>query len=79
MQRGGYNGRALLKGGTGISRIPRVTKDELREVAAGLGIDLLGVTTRERLDARVPPADRPSRISEFLDTILVLAKHVHNG
>ncbi|MBI2371562.1 MAG: hypothetical protein HYV08_15245 [Deltaproteobacteria bacterium] len=56
-----------------------MTKDELREVAAGLGIDLLGVTTRERLDARVPPADRPSRISEFLDTILVLAKHVHNG
>ncbi len=54
-------------------------KAELKRFAYDLGIDLVGVTTRARLDERLPPADRPSRISEYLDTILVLAKHIHAG
>lgn len=54
-------------------------KAELKRLASGLGIDLVGVTTRARLDARLPPADRPSRLSEYLDTVLVLAKHIHAG
>ncbi len=54
-------------------------KAELKRVAHELGIDLVGVTTRARLDERLPPADRPSRISEYLDTVLVLAKRIHAG
>ncbi len=54
-------------------------KAELRQFAYDLGVDLVGVTTRARLDERLPPADRPSRISEYLDTVLILAKHIHTG
>jgi len=56
-----------------------VDKAALKRCAYELGIDLVGVTTRARLDERLPPADRPSRISEYLDTILVLARHIHAG
>jgi epoxyqueuosine reductase len=54
-------------------------KAELKRFACDLGIDLVGVTTRARLDERLPPEDRPSRITEYLDTVLVLAKHIHAG
>lgn len=54
-------------------------KAELKQFAYDLGIDLVAVTTRARLDERLPPADRPSRISEYLDTVLILAKHIHAG
>ena len=54
-------------------------KAELKRFAHDLGIDLVGVTTRARLDACLPAADRPSRISEYLDTVLVLGKHIHAG
>lgn len=54
-------------------------KAELKRFAYDQGIDLVGVTARARLDERLPPADRPSRISEYLDTVLVLAKHIHAG
>ena len=54
-------------------------KVELKRYAYDLGIDLVGVTTRAHLDERLPPADRPSRISEYLDTVLVLAKRIHAG
>jgi len=56
-----------------------VDKAEFKRHAYELGIDLVGVTTRARLDERLPPADRPSRISEYLDTVLILAKHIHAG
>jgi ferredoxin len=54
-------------------------KAELKRFAYGLGIDLVGVTTRACLDERLPPAERPTRISEYLDTVLVFAKHIHAG
>jgi ferredoxin len=56
-----------------------VDKAGLRQFAYDLGIDLVGVTTRARLDERLAPADRPSRISEYLDTVLIFAKHIHAG
>ena len=54
-------------------------KVELRSYAYDLGIDLVGVTTRAHLDGRLAPADRPSRITEYLDTVLILTKHIHAG
>lgn len=54
-------------------------KAELKGFAYDLGIDLVGVTTRGRLDERLPAADRPSRLTEYLDTVLVFAKHIHAG
>jgi ferredoxin len=54
-------------------------KADLTQFAYDLGIDLVGVTTRARLDERLPPGDRPSRISEYLDTVLILAKRIHAG
>jgi ferredoxin len=54
-------------------------KAELKRYAGDLGIDLVGVTTRRHLDEWLPPADRPARISEYLDTVLVFAKRIHAG
>lgn len=54
-------------------------KAELKRFAYELGIDLVGVTTRAGLDERLPPMDRPARLTEYLDTVLVLAKRIHAG
>ena len=50
-----------------------MTKDDVQQLARELGIDLLGVTTCERLDATLPSRVRPSQISEYLPVFFVLA------
>lgn len=56
-----------------------MTKEEVLTLAHGLGVDLVGVTTCERLDPKVPESARPSHISEYLPSFLVLAKHIPIG
>ena len=56
-----------------------MTKDEVLTLARGLGIDLIGITTSERLESRVPESARPSQISEYLPSFLVLARHIPSG
>ena len=54
-------------------------RQELVTKARELGIDLTGVTTRQRLDHKLPAQMRPSRMSEFLDTFLVFGKRIPRG
>jgi ferredoxin len=56
-----------------------VERNELQTKARELGIDLVGVTTRQRLDRKLPVPVRPSRMSEFLDTFLVFGKKLPRG
>ena len=56
-----------------------MNKTEVRDLASGLGIDLVGFTRVERLDARLPENLRPSQISEYLPLVIVLAKHIPTG
>lgn len=52
---------------------------DLETKARQAGIDLVGVTTRQRLDGKLPPPLRPSRFSEFLDTFIVFAERIPRG
>ncbi len=54
-------------------------RQELVTKARELGIDLAGVTSRQRLDLKLPAQMRPSRKSEFLDTFLVFGKRIPRG
>ncbi len=54
-------------------------RKELQTKARELGIDLVGVTTRQKLDLKLPAPVRPSRMSEFLDTFLVFGKKLPRG
>ena len=56
-----------------------MNKAEVRDLASKLGIDLVGFTTVELLDARLPENLRPSQISEYLPLVIVLAKHIPMG
>ena len=56
-----------------------MTKDDVQQLARELGIDRVGVTTCERLDATLPSHVRPSQISEYLPVFCVLAKHIPVG
>ncbi len=56
-----------------------MTKDELRSTARQLGIDLVGFTTVERVDRRLPAGLRFSNISQDLPVFLALAKHIPTG
>jgi epoxyqueuosine reductase len=56
-----------------------MTKQEIRELAKELGIDLVGFTTCDRLDARLRDSLRPYEISRYLPTFMVLAKHIASG
>lgn len=56
-----------------------MTKDDIRGLAKELGIDLVGFTTCERLDARLRDSLRPYEISRYLPTFMVLAKHIASG
>ena len=46
-----------------------VTKEEIRQEAADLGIDLVGFTTSERLEKKLPEPVRPSQVSEYLQDL----------
>jgi epoxyqueuosine reductase len=54
-------------------------RKEFQELAENFGIDLVGVTTCERLEPKVPESARPSQISNDLPTFVVLAKHIPIG
>ena len=56
-----------------------MTKTEVLDLASQLGVDLVGFTRVEQLDARLPQNLRPSQISEYLPLIIVLAKHIPTG
>jgi hypothetical protein len=56
-----------------------VTKEEIRSLAKNLGIDLVGFTTCDRLNQKLPESVRPSQISEYLPVFMVLAKHIPVG
>lgn len=54
-------------------------KEEIRELGLQLGIDLIGFTTAQRLDGKLPESCRPSQVSEYLPSFWVLAKHIPVG
>ena len=56
-----------------------MTKEEIRALAKNCGIDLVGFTTCERLDQKLPESVRPSQISEYLPVFMVLARHIPVG
>ncbi len=56
-----------------------MNKAQVRDLASKLGIDLVGFTRVEQLDARLPENLRPSQISEYLPLVIVLAKHIPTG
>ena len=56
-----------------------MNKTEVRDLASEYGIDLVGFTRVEQLDARLPENLRPSQISEYLPLVIVLAKHISTG
>ncbi len=56
-----------------------MTKEEVRSLAKNRGIDLVGFTTCERLEQKLPESVRPSQISEYLPVFMVLAKHIPVG
>ena len=56
-----------------------MNKEEVRDLAKQVGIDLLGFTTCDHLEEKLPESLRPSQISEYLPTFLVLAKHIPVG
>jgi len=56
-----------------------MNRAEIQELAQGFGVDLIGVTTCERLERKVPESARPSQISDDLPTFVVLGKHIPIG
>ncbi|MEE8583903.1 MAG: hypothetical protein V3T83_03530 [Acidobacteriota bacterium] len=56
-----------------------MTKDEVRHTARQLGIDLVGFTTVERVDQRLPQGLQFSNVSRDLPVFLALAKQIPVG
>ena len=56
-----------------------MNRNEFQELAQTCGVDLVGVTTCERLESKVPESARPSQISDDLSTFVVLAKRIPVG
>lgn len=54
-------------------------RSELQQLAEECGADLVGVTTCEGLEKKVPESARPSQISDALPTFVVLGKHIPVG
>lgn len=54
-------------------------RNEFQELSTACGVDLVGVTTCERLEQKVPESARPSQISADLPTFVVLGKHIPVG
>jgi epoxyqueuosine reductase len=55
------------------------TREGIDAAARELGADLVGFASSARMDSRVPPAERPSRISTDLRTIVVLGMRLGPG
>lgn len=56
-----------------------LTKDAIRAHARACGFNLVGFASTDRLDAKLPPEERPGTISNTLKTLVVLGKHIANG
>ena len=56
-----------------------LTKQSILAHARECGFDLAGFASTDRLDAKLPPADRPGTISNTLKTLVVVGKHIANG
>jgi epoxyqueuosine reductase len=55
------------------------TREGIAAAARELGVDLVGFASAARLESWVPPAERPSRISTDLPTIVVLGMRLGRG
>jgi ferredoxin len=56
-----------------------VTKDAIRSRAIELGIDLIGFCRLTDLEAAAPEYDKPSRLSSYLKTLIVLVRRYPAG
>jgi ferredoxin len=56
-----------------------LTKDEIRAKARELGIDLAGFCRLTDLEANAPEHDKPSRLSSYLETLVVLVRRYPAG
>jgi epoxyqueuosine reductase QueG len=56
-----------------------VTKDDVRARARDLGIDLVGFCRLADLEAEAPDYDKPSKLSAYLKTLIVLGRRYPTG
>jgi ferredoxin len=56
-----------------------LTKDAVRERARGLDIDLVGFCRLTDLESAAPEYDKPSRLSSYLQTLIVLGRKLPTG
>jgi epoxyqueuosine reductase QueG len=56
-----------------------LTKDEVRARARDLGIDLVGFCQLTDLEADAPDYDKPSKLSKYLKTLIVLGRRYPTG
>jgi epoxyqueuosine reductase len=62
-----------------LSPATTLTKDEIRARASELGIDLVGFCRLTDLEATAPEYDKPSRLSSYLKTLIVLVRRYPAG
>ena len=57
----------------------KATKDDIRAQARDFGIDLVGFCRLADLEADAPDYDKPSKLSSYLQTLIVLARRYPTG
>lgn len=56
-----------------------MTKDDVKGKAIAFGADLVGVVSARQFESMVPSMQKPSRISDDMESIVVMAKHLYSG